>query len=104
MTWFCVVKPSHWMRLPPPTILHLLLAAIHPKGKSMFLRHHNPVQWSQAMGYARQACARIFRDGGTPADALAAFGLPPTEALADWNIAVERIAQVLCAPRLSAAA
>ena len=70
----------------------------------MFLRHHNPVQWSQAMGYARQACARIFRDGGTPADALAAFGLPAREALADWNIAVERIAQILCTPRLSAAA
>ena len=46
--------------------------------------HINPAQWQQAMGYARQACARIFRDGGTPAEACRAFGLteerPPTGA------------------------
>ena len=41
----------------------------------MFPRHVNSVQWEQAIGYARQACARIFRDGGTPATALGAFGL-----------------------------
>ena len=43
-------------------------------------RYINPVQWQQSIGYARQACARLFRDGGTPADALAAFGLPGAEA------------------------
>ena len=34
----------------------------------------NPVQWQQSVGYARQACARIFRDGGNPAEAVRAFG------------------------------
>ena len=43
-------------------------------------RYINPVQWQQSIGYARQACARLFRDGSTPADALAAFGLPGAEA------------------------
>jgi hypothetical protein len=60
----------------------------------MFPRHLNPVQWSQALDYARQVCARIFRDGGTAADALSAFGLSTSGA--DWSIAVERIAQSLC--------
>jgi hypothetical protein len=67
-------------------------------------RHINPVQWQQAMGYARQACARIFRDGGTPADAVRAFGLAATQPAADWSIAVDRIAQSLCAPSLRKAA
>jgi hypothetical protein len=64
----------------------------------MFPNHVNPVQWSQVTGYARQACARIFRDGGSAADALAAFGLQPGTADADWSIAVDRIALALCAP------
>jgi len=67
-------------------------------------RHINPVQWQQAMGYARQVCARIFRDGGTPADAVRAFGLTPTQPVADWSLAVDRIAQSLCAPALRKAA
>ena len=68
-------------------------------------RHVNPLQWHQAMGYARQACARIFRDGGIPADALAAFGLGSAEdQTADWSAAVDRIAQSLCAPVLRKAA
>ena len=67
-------------------------------------RHINPVQWQQAMGYARQACARIFRDGGTPADAVRAFGLPATGPAADWSTAVDRISQSLCAPGLRKAA
>lgn len=64
----------------------------------MFPRHINSMQWQQSIGYARQACARIFRDGGSPADALAAFGLRPADAAADWSVAVDRIAQLLCAP------
>lgn len=56
--------------------------------------HINPVQWNQSLGYARQACARIFRDGGTPADAVAAFGLDP-QGIADWSKAVERVAESL---------
>ena len=67
-------------------------------------RYINPMQWQQAMGYARQACARIFRDGGNPADAGRAFGIPATDPDADWSIAVDRIAQSLCAPALRKAA
>jgi hypothetical protein len=63
-------------------------------------RHINPVQWEQAMGHAREACAGIFRDGGSPRGALAAFGLG-TDA-ADWSTAVDRIATALCARPLTA--
>jgi hypothetical protein len=70
----------------------------------MFPRRHNPLQWIEAIGYARQACARIFRDGGKPADALAVFGLTPAAGSLDWSVAVDRIAELLCAPRLSKAA
>jgi hypothetical protein len=66
-------------------------------------RHISPVQWEQAIGYARAACARIFRDGGTPAAALTAFGLDGGGG-AGWNAAVDRIAQALCTPRLRKAA
>ena len=64
----------------------------------MLQTHVNPVQWNQALGLSRQSCARIFRDGGSPIDALAAFGLsgnaPET---VDWSKAVDLIAQQLCA-------
>lgn len=56
--------------------------------------HINPVQWNQSLGYARQACARIFRDGGQPADAVVAFGLDPA-GIKDWIKAVERVAESL---------
>lgn len=60
--------------------------------------HVNPLQWHQAVGVARQSCARFFRDGGMPADAMRAFGLLPADASgADWSKAVEAIAGVLCA-------
>jgi hypothetical protein len=65
--------------------------------------HINTVQWQQAMGYARQACARIFRDGGSPAEACRAFGLAGEPAV-DWSVAVDRIALTLCAPALRRAA
>ena len=65
--------------------------------------HINPAQWQQAMGYARQACARIFRDGGSPIEACRAFGVSG-EPATDWSIAVDRIALVLCAPTLRKAA
>ena len=58
-------------------------------------RHINSVQWEQAMGYARQECAAIFRDGGSPRAALTAFGLSVADA--DWSTAVDRIALALCA-------
>lgn len=61
--------------------------------------HINPLQWHQAMGFARQSCARVFRDGGTPAEALKAFGIAVSleDAKLDWDKAVERVAEVLCA-------
>jgi hypothetical protein len=52
----------------------------------------NPVQWQQTLGYARNVCARVFRDGGKPADALAAFGLSSIDAPKDWATVVDRIA------------
>jgi hypothetical protein len=57
--------------------------------------HVNPVQWSEAVGFARQSCARIFRNGGTPADALKAFAIVPI-ADADWTKAVDLIAEAMC--------
>ncbi|MFM9850189.1 MAG: hypothetical protein ACKVP3_23910 [Hyphomicrobiaceae bacterium] len=65
--------------------------------------HINPVQWHQAVGYARQACARIFRDGGTPRDAATAFGVSSRHA-GDWSKTVELIAEALCAQPLRKAA
>lgn len=57
--------------------------------------HINPLHWHQSMGYARQACARVFRDGGTPAEALEAFGLSSSGKI-DWDKTVEKIALSLC--------
>lgn len=59
--------------------------------------HANVVEWQQSLGLARQACARIFRDGGTASDALKVFGLEPA-ADADWSRAVEAIARLLSSP------
>jgi hypothetical protein len=73
------------------------------RNQQVFPRYLNSVQWEQAVGYARAACARIFRDGGSPATALAAFGLQ-ADAGADWSAAVDRIALSLCAPRQRKAA
>jgi hypothetical protein len=65
----------------------------------------NPMQWHQAQGVARQSCARFFRDGGTPADALRAFGITTEiEVNADWSRAVDAIAQTLCASPVRRAA
>lgn len=67
--------------------------------------HVNPVQWQQAQGIARQTCARFFRDGGTPEDALSAFGLSAGETSAlDWSRAVDAIAQTLCSAPVRRAA
>jgi hypothetical protein len=64
----------------------------------MIPEHINPMQWHQAVGIARQSCARFFRDGGTAADAMRAFGAETASAQAtDWGKAVEAIAYVLCA-------
>lgn len=56
------------------------------------------MQWHQTLGFARQVCARVFRDGGAPADALKAFGLAryADQAGGDWSKSVELIAEVMC--------
>lgn len=56
--------------------------------------HVNPIQWQQSVGLARQICARVFRDGGSAGDALAAFGLAPTSDLS-WDKAVDLMAAEL---------
>jgi hypothetical protein len=66
--------------------------------------HVNPVHWHQSVGYARAACARLFRDGGSPADALMAFGIDGAQTVTDWSKAVERIAEMLCSTPVRKAA
>ena len=71
----------------------------------MSFNHINPLQWHQAVGIARQSCARFFRDGGMPADALLAFGLSADDRSGqDWSRTVEAIAESLCAAPLKRAA
>lgn len=65
--------------------------------------HVNPIQWHQAQAVSRQTCARVFRDGGTPTDALAAFGLAANENMT-WEKAVDSIAAELCAHPITRAA
>lgn len=61
--------------------------------------HVNPAQWQQNVGFAREACAQIFRDGGKPVDAMKAFGLDATSETLDWSIVVDRVAQSLAQVR-----
>ncbi|MGD9668795.1 MAG: hypothetical protein AB7U75_07005 [Hyphomicrobiaceae bacterium] len=59
----------------------------------------NPLQWNEAMGIARQSCARVFRDGGSPVDALKAFGFGrQADRMVDlsWDKAVAYLAEALC--------
>lgn len=65
--------------------------------------HVNPIQWQHALAVSRQACARVFRDGGSPAEAVAAFGIAAAEPLG-WQKAVDQIANELCAHPLPRAA
>jgi hypothetical protein len=65
----------------------------------------NPIQWQQTLGLARTACARIFRDGGQPVDALGAFGIADAATMElDWSTAVDRIASSMCQPKMRKAA
>ena len=65
--------------------------------------HLNPIQWHQAVAVSRQTCARVFRDGGSPAEALASFGIAGAVDVA-WEKAVDLIAAELCAHPLPKAA
>lgn len=58
----------------------------------------NAVQWDQAVGLARHSCARIFRNGGTPADALLAVGARSAAGKPDWDGAIRSIAIHFCKP------
>ena len=62
--------------------------------------HLNPIQWQQALAVSRERCAVVFADGGTPIEALAAFGVAandPTGKAMNWEKAVDLIAERLCA-------
>jgi hypothetical protein len=82
------------MRLPRPPANQTHVT--QKRDKMNHNRHISSVQWEQAVGYARETCARIFRDGGSPRVALSAFGLSAARS-ADWSTVVDRIAQALCA-------
>jgi hypothetical protein len=64
--------------------------------------HVNPIQWQQAVGVARQISARVFRDGGTPAEALASVG-GQSDSEMTWEKAVDLMAAELCIHPLSQA-
>ena len=70
------------------------------------IQHHiNPIQWQQAVGLARQTSANVFRDGGTPLDALSAYGLAAAEhGEMSWERAIDHIAAELCAHPVARAA
>jgi hypothetical protein len=65
--------------------------------------HLNPIQWHQALAVSRQTCARVFRDGGTPVEALASFGLTSGGDI-NWDKAVDMIAEEFCAHPVAKAA
>lgn len=72
----------------------------------MTYEHNNPALWQQSLGLARQSCARIFRDGGKPQDALAAFGIASDTGgrSVDWSKAVELVAEAIAATPVRRAA
>jgi hypothetical protein len=53
------------------------------------------LEWHNALAASREGCARVFRDGGVPADALVAYGVARQDEV-NWTQAVELIAQELC--------
>ncbi|MBK9078348.1 MAG: hypothetical protein WBP38_07565 [Hyphomicrobium sp.] len=65
--------------------------------------HLNPIQWHQALAVSRQTCADVFRDGGTPGDALATVGLAVSDRI-NWDKAVDMIAEEICAHTMAKAA
>jgi hypothetical protein len=65
--------------------------------------HLNPIQWHQALAVSRQTCASVFRDGGSPAYALASFGLVSTDPI-NWDKAVDMIAAEICSHTIAKAA
>jgi hypothetical protein len=67
--------------------------------------HSNSMQWHHAQSIARQTCARVFRDGGQPADALQEFDLKSSDVdKLGWGRTVELITESLCQLPLKIAA
>jgi hypothetical protein len=67
--------------------------------------HVNSLQWHHAQSIARQTCARVFRDGGQPADALQVFDIKLSETRRlGWARAVELITELHCQMPLQQAA
>lgn len=57
----------------------------------------NPVQWSQAVGLARQAAARVYRNGGSAREAAESLGVRVTsETELTWDRAIEAMAERVC--------
>ncbi len=57
----------------------------------------NPVQWSQAVGLARQAAARVYREGGSAREAAESFGVKITKPDGlSWDRAIEMMAERVC--------
>jgi hypothetical protein len=63
-------------------------------------RHVHPLRWRQAIEVARETCARCFRDGRSPSDAVRAHGLAPPDT-DGWAHAVNLIAELHCASAAS---
>lgn len=57
----------------------------------------NPVQWCQAIGLARQAAARVYRNGGSAREAAESFGVKLTKDQdLSWDRAIEVMAERAC--------
>ena len=56
----------------------------------------NAIEWAQANDRARHICARVFRDGGAPIDALTFHGVRSDCDAHDWGKAVELLAEAFC--------
>ncbi|MEO0730388.1 MAG: hypothetical protein AAFR23_01425 [Pseudomonadota bacterium] len=72
-------------------------------------KHMAPAQWTTAQGVARAVCAKVFREGGSPVDALRLNGVSVEADPAEmsWSQAVDllanAVAQTASAPRALAA-
>lgn len=61
--------------------------------------HINSAQWTEAVGRAHDYCSAIGRRGGSPIDAVRAYGLFKLDIdPADWDKAEVIIALAMCRP------
>ncbi len=59
----------------------------------------NSTQWTEAVGRARNYCTAIDRRGGSPLDAVRAYGLfELDQEPSDWEKARQIIALAMCKP------